>query len=47
MEDENSKTGETAQAVEDNNRKEREEREGKEGEFERRRQIWEKVGPVF
>ena len=38
---ENSKTGETAQAVEDNNRKERE------GEVERRRQIWEKVGPVF
>jgi len=41
MEDENSKTGETAQAVEDNNRKERER------EVERRRQIWEKVGPVF
>ena len=46
MEDENSKTGETAQAVEDNNRKERE-REEREGEVERRRQIWEKVGPVF
>ena len=44
MEDENPKTGETAQKVEDNNRKEREEREG---EFERRRQIWELVGPVF
>ena len=44
MEDENSKTGETAQEVEEDNRKEREEREG---EVERRRQIWEKVGPVF
>ena len=44
MEDENSKTGETAQKVEDNNRKEREEREG---EVERGRQIWELVGPIF
>ena len=44
MEDENSKTGETAQEVEEDNRKEREEREG---EVERRRQIWELVGPIF
>ena len=38
---ENSETGKATQEVEDNNRKERE------GEVERRRQIWEKVGPVF
>ena len=38
---ENSETGKATQKVEDNNRKERE------GEVERRRQIWEKVGPVF
>ena len=41
---ENSETGKATQKVEDNNRKEREEREG---EVERRRQIWELVGPVF
>ena len=41
---ENSETGKATQEVEDNNRKEREEREG---EVERRRQIWELVGPVF
>ena len=46
MEDENSKTGETAQEVEEDNRKERE-REEREGEVERRRQIWELVGPIF
>ena len=41
---ENSETGKATQEVEEDNRKEREEREG---EVERRRQIWEKVGPVF
>ena len=46
MEDENSETGKATQSVEEDNRKERE-REEREGEVERRRQIWEKVGPVF
>ena len=41
---ENSETGKATQEVEEDNRKEREEREG---EVERRRQIWELVGPVF
>ena len=36
---ENSETGKATQEVEEDNRKER--------EVERRRQIWEKVGPVF